>query len=95
MIREKGHCQSQGRGRSGRQLKKCGLTSTLRQRKGRAPPTIHHLIPSRENAMPAGPKGGVVGGYDGNTYMTPQGRPDFVALGLKNNKHACCVGVTV
>ena len=27
-------------------------TGTLRQRKGRAPPTVHHMIPSRDSATP-------------------------------------------
>ena len=32
--------------------------STLRQRKGRAPPTVHHVMPSHEYVMPGQTRGG-------------------------------------
>ena len=31
------------------------------------------------------------GVHDDDTYMTPQGRPDFIALGLKTQRRKYCV----
>ena len=64
-------------------------TSTLRQRKGRASPTIHHMILSCDNVMPGrgvshwGGCGVVVVGvlHDDDDSIRPL---DFVALGPKN-----------
>ncbi len=63
-------------------------TSTLRQRKGRAPPTHPHRTwphpgPLQGQQGQGGPPGWGGGVFDDDTYMTPQGCQDFVALGLK------------
>ncbi len=49
-------------------------TSTLRQRKGQAHPTVHHVIPSRDYVIrPGGSRlrGGGLHANDDDTYMTP------------------------
>ena len=69
----------------------CGLivsticwTSTLRQRKGRALPSIDHVIPSRDNAGSGGSACGGVGGvHKDDTYMTPLGHPGLLPRSAK------------
>ena len=65
-----------------------GETSTLRQHKGRARPTItwyHHASPGLGGGGPGSGGGGGVLHNDNNddTDVTPHGRPNFVLLGLK------------